>query len=197
MNLMYGFSCLEDLEGKKMIEVEVKAHANDFNDVKVKLNEIGAERTGLEHQKDVYFNAPDRDFAETDEALRIREIPDESGKRIILTYKGAKMDEVSKTRKEIEVDVSDTENMTAILENLGFRAAARVEKKRVIYQFNEAVISLDEVLNVGKFVEIEMEAQEGEDFSHARDEIFDLFKKLGIEDGFERRSYLELMGIHQ
>jgi len=87
--------------------------------------------------------------------------------------------------------------MASILENLGFRAAARVEKKRVIYTFNEAVISLDEVLNVGKFVEIEMEAREGEDFSQARDEIFDLFKKLGIEDGFERRSYLELMGIHQ
>ena len=32
-------------------------------------------------------------------------------KRIILTYKGAKMDNVSKTRKEIEVDVSDAENM--------------------------------------------------------------------------------------
>lgn len=179
-----------------MIEVEVKAHAEDFSDVEVKLNEIGAERTGLEHQKDVYFNAPDRDFAETDEALRIREIPEESGKRIILTYKGAKMDEVSKTRKEIEVDVSDTENMAAILENLGFWAAATVEKKRAIYRFKEAIISLDEVFNVGKFVEIEMEAREGEDFSQARDEIFHLFKKLGIEDGFERRSYLELLGVH-
>ncbi|KAF5069451.1 class IV adenylate cyclase [Methanobacterium aggregans] len=179
-----------------MIEVEVKAHAGNFNDVEVKLNEIRAEMIGLEHQKDVYFNAPDRDFAETDEALRIREIPDTSGKRIILTYKGAKMDEVSKTRKEIEVDVSDTENMASILENLGFRAAATVEKKRIIYKFKESIISLDEVLNVGKFIEIEREAREGEDFSQARDEIFELFKKLGIEDGFERRSYLELMGVH-
>ena len=179
-----------------MIEVEVKAHVTDFEDVKNKLTEIAAEKIGTEHQMDVYFNAPHKDFAQTDEALRIREIPESEGKRIILTYKGAKLDGVSKTRKEIEVDVSDSEKMASILTNIGFRAAAKVEKDRVIYLFNDSIISLDKVHNVGSFVEIEKEAQEGENFNDAVDEIFEIYKKLGIEEGFERRSYLELMGVN-
>ena len=35
------------------------------------------------------------------------------------------MDDVSKTRKEIEVDVSEAKNTALILENLGFQRAAK------------------------------------------------------------------------
>lgn len=63
-----------------MIEVEVKAHVSDFKGVKQRLIEIGAERIGEEHQEDTYFNAPHRDFAKTDEALRIRKFQKETVK---------------------------------------------------------------------------------------------------------------------
>ncbi len=93
-----------------LIEVEVKASVKDFEDVRKKLTQIGAIKIKTEHQSDVYYNAPHKDFGETDEALRIRQIPENGKTRVILTYKGAKLDNVSKTRKEIEVDVSDAEN---------------------------------------------------------------------------------------
>ena len=93
-----------------LIEVEVKASVKDFSGVREKLIQIGAVKIKKEHQRDVYFNAPHKDFGVTDEALRIREIPENGENRIILTYKGAKMDDVSKTRKEIEVDVSEAKN---------------------------------------------------------------------------------------
>jgi adenylate cyclase, class 2 len=178
-----------------MIEVEVKASVDDFSAVKNKLINIGAVRIKKEHQMDVYYNAPHKDFGQTDEALRIREIPDNGEKRIILTYKGAKMDKVSKTRKEIEVDVSDAENTGLILENLGFRRAATVKKDRVIYHLGKFIVTLDTVYNVGNFVEIETDVNEDEDTGESIKKIFDIYKKLGIEEGFERRSYLELMGI--
>ena len=50
---------------------------------------------------------------------------------------------------------------------------------------------------MGNFVEIEKGMVEGEDFKEAIDKIFKIYKKLGIEDGFERRSYLELMGVYK
>ncbi len=182
-----------------MIEVEVKAHVNDFNSVKIKLNEIGAKKVKVEYQKDTYFNNPSyRDFEKSDEALRIRNTKinnDES--QLILTYKGPKLDEVSKTRKEIEVNVADSKNTGLILENLGFKPAADVEKDRTTYLLNEFIISLDKVHNVGNFVEIEKDMTEGEDFKEALDKIFAIYKKLGIEEGFERRSYLELMGVYK
>ena len=178
-----------------MIEVEVKASVKDFADVQEKLTQIGAIKIKREHQMDVYYNAPHKDFAESDEALRIREIPKNGKKRIILTYKGAKMDDVSKTRKEIEVDVSDAENTGLIFENLGFRRAASVTKDRDIYHIDEFIITLDTVFEVGTSVEIETEAHEDKDTSESLNKIFEIYKKLGIEEGFERRSYLELMGI--
>jgi len=178
-----------------LIEVEVKACVKDFSDVRERLIQIGAVKIKKEHQRDVYFNAPHRDFGVTDEALRIREIPENGKNRIILTYKGAKLDDVSKTRKEIEVDVSEAKNTTLILENLGFQRAAEVKKDRDIYHINEFIVTLDTVYGVGTFVEIETEAHEDENTSESIKKIFDIYKKLGIEEGFERRSYLELMGI--
>lgn len=175
--------------------MEVKARVVNFSDVEMKLKKIGATKIKTEHQEDAYYNAPHRDFGETDEALRIREIPEDGEKRIILTYKGAKIDDVSKTRKEIEVEVSDSKNTASILENLGFRMAARVSKDRDIYNFKEFIITLDTVHNVGTFVEIETDAQEGEDTEKSIQKIFEIYKSLGIVDGFERKSYLELMGI--
>ena len=85
--------------------------------------------------------------------------------------------------------------LALILENLGFRRAAEVKKDRDIYHINEFIVTLDTVYGVGTFVEIETEAHEDEDTSESLKKIFDIYKKLGIEEGFERRSYLELMGI--
>ena len=182
-----------------MIEVEVKAHVTDFDKVKSKLKQINAKKTGKEHQKDAYFNNPSyRDFEKSDEALRIRKtIINDDKSEIILTYKGPKLDGVSKTRKEIEVKVEDSKNAGLILENLGFKPVANVEKERTIYLLDEFIISLDNVYKVGNFVEIEKDLIEGEDFKDALDKIFEIYKKLGIEEGFERRSYLELMGIYK
>ena len=109
-----------------MIEVEVKAIVKDFEEVRKKLTQIGAVKIKTEFQSDIYYNAPHKDFGETDEALRIREIPENGKTRVILTYKGAKLDNMIKTRKEIEVDVSDAKNTSLILENLNFRMAAEV-----------------------------------------------------------------------
>jgi len=180
-----------------VIEVEVKAGVNDFDDIKVKLNEIGAKKAKKEYQEDIYFNNPKlRDFEKTDEALRIRTTITDGKKSIILTYKGAKMDSISKTRKEIESEVKESKNMGLILENLGFKPVETIKKDRTTYLYKEFIITLDKVYKVGNFVEIEKEASEGEDFKDTLDEIFKIYKKLGIEEGFERRSYLELLGIY-
>lgn len=179
-----------------MIEVEVKAHAPEDQDALVKkLDEIGAKRVGEEYQEDIYFNAPHRDFAQTDEALRIRKVQQGDAEDLFITYKGAKMDDVSKTRKEVEVGIEDSAKVADIFQSLSFRPVATVRKKRTIYSLNDLVITLDQVQGVGKFVEIEKELEEGEDTKEALDKIFTTYSQLGIEEGFERRSYLELMEL--
>jgi len=54
-----------------MIEIEVKARA-DHEALKKRLKQDGADFERTVEQTDIYFNAPDRDFGSTDEALRLR-----------------------------------------------------------------------------------------------------------------------------
>ena len=88
-----------------MIEVEVKAKIDNFEDMRKKLNDLGAIKTKEEFQEDIYFNSPIVDFAKTDEALRIRTTKQGDEKHIFITYKGAKIDSESKTREEIEFGI--------------------------------------------------------------------------------------------
>ena len=176
-----------------MLEVEVKAHVTDFKEIKDKLSIIGAREVKKEYQEDIYFNAPHRDFTQTDEALRIRKTTSKDGIKKILTYKGAKLDELSKTREEIEVNIENMENTKLILEKLGFKPVKPVQKDRIFYIIDEYIITLDTVYGLGNFVEIEKDLKEGEDYQDSLNEIFSLYQKLDITEGFERKSYLELL----
>ena len=41
-----------------MIEVEVKARIDNFKDIEVRLDEIGAVKSKTEFQEDIYFQSP-------------------------------------------------------------------------------------------------------------------------------------------
>jgi adenylate cyclase, class 2 len=176
-----------------MIEVEVKAKINDFNSMKEKLNEIGAEKTHIEHQEDIYFNSPVRDFAKSDEALRIRKVSCDGPFETFITYKGPKIDENSKTRKEIEVKIEDPYKVSEIFKYLNFTKTANVVKDRTIYKLDQYIISLDDVVGLEPYMEIEIDLEENTDFQEELNKIFEIFKKLDIITGFERTSYLELL----
>ena len=176
-----------------MIEVEVKAKINSFSEMEEKLKSLGAVKSKHEFQEDIYFNSPVVDFAETDEALRIRTTKENEKTNIFITYKGPKIDKESKTRKEIEITIDNSAKCSDIFEELGFVKVRSVRKNRQYYRFENFEISLDDVEGLNPYMEIEVALEDTEDYSEAQKSIFDLFEKLGITDGFERTSYLELL----
>lgn len=176
-----------------MIEVEVKAKINDFEEIRSKLNNMDAIKLDSEHQEDIYFNAPHKDFKITDEALRIRKITKNNQNFEVITYKGAKIDKSSKTRREIEVKIEDYKKFYDIFECLDFKASANVIKYREIFEIDNLIISLDDVKGLDPYMEIEISLEDGSDYDDALNKIFEMFKTLGIQDGFERTSYLELL----
>lgn len=176
-----------------MIEVEVKAKIDSFDEMRKKLDEIGAVKTKTEHQEDRYFNSPVNDFAQTDEALRIRETRSDERHKLFITYKGPKIDSKSKTREEVEMKIEDADKCSKIFENLGFKEVRTVVKDREYYEYENFEISLDDVHGLDPYMEIEISLEDNSDYSEAQKSIFELFEKLGITDGFERTSYLELL----
>lgn len=176
-----------------MIEVEIKAYVEEGIDDRIIQDKIEkeAEFVRKEIQIDRYFNAPHRDLSLTDEALRIRKYENED--LSILTYKGPKIDPLSKTRVEYETVIGDPEKMEIILEKLGFNHVFTIMKERKIYKINNFWINYDNVHELGRFLEIETKVSKEEDLEKARNEIIKIFKKFGIdESSFERKSYLEL-----
>ena len=176
-----------------MIEVEVKAKINSFKEIEEKLEKIGATKSKKEFQEDIYFNSPVVDFAKTDEALRIRTTKKNDETHIFITYKGPKIDSQSKTRKEIEMEIEDSEKCADIFEEIGFKKVRAVRKNRQYYKYENFEISLDDIEGLDPYMEIEIALDDGEDYSDAQDKIFRLFERLGITEGFERTSYLELL----
>ena len=176
-----------------MIEVEVKAKIENFIDMKKKLENLGAIKSKKEFQEDIYFNSPIVDFANTDEALRIRTTKENDDKNIFITYKGPKIDSKSKTREEIEIAIEDSEKCSKIFQHLGFTKVRSVKKNRQYYNYKNFEISLDDVEGLDPYMEIEIALDDGSDYIQAQEKIFKLFSELGIEEGFERTSYLELL----
>ena len=141
-------------------EVENKFRVNDMHRWEERLQQLGAEFGPAVEQTDVYFAHPTRDFAATDEALRIRRI----GQRNWVTYKGPKVDQATKTRHELELPLAEGEEYVAryseLLESLGFRTVAEVCKLRRRGQCRwddwSVEIALDEVAQLGHFIELEI-----------------------------------------
>ena len=176
-------------------EVENKYPVDDLAAMTARLQQLGAEFGETVEQADLYFAHPARDFAQTDEALRIRRV----GNSNFVTYKGPKIDTATKTRKELElplVDGPDSFRQHAqLLEALGFRQVAEVVKRRQhgTCPFDQAAVTLalDDVAQVGTFLELEI-VVEADQLEAARDTLIRLAQQLGLSAP-ERRSYLELL----
>jgi len=167
-----------------MIEVEVKARARE--DTKERIAALGATSIGVENHLDLYFNSPLRDFKKSDEALRIR--IKEDGAR--LTYKGPKLDQQTKSRRELTIRIDDPTQMRDILSLLGFVLSAEVRKRRTKYSYQGMVIALDEVEGLGTFLEVEAQAEAN--WENEKDRVLSVLKRLELEHTI-RRSYIELL----
>jgi adenylate cyclase class 2 len=180
-----------------MIEVElkVKFEKNDIPNFIRKLEDLGFERVVKKKEEDIYFNGIDRDFRETDEALRIRTSTnlDKGYVKYYLTYKGPKMDDISKTREEIEVQVSNGIHTKKIFEKLGFQPVKPITKIREIYKRDGVIISIDNVEDVGTYVEFEKIVESESEKSKALNDLLNLMKSLNIsKNNLIKKSYLEM-----
>ena len=170
-------------------ETEIKLKIGDVRAFHRVLKRIGARPagvgTGRVHEENVIFDTPEGGLAKHGQLLRIRtETPEVRAKaksaqatqRIVVTFKQPLAQQgVSdfrrathgryKVRDEIEVEVSETANLTKIFEGLGMSGWFRYEKFRTTFRLpsskawaRELLIELDET-PIGTFGEIEGQPQ--------------------------------------
>lgn len=180
-------------------EVEIKFRVGDHAAVAGQLAHRGVLAGSPVVQDDAYFSHPSRDFAQTDEALRIRR----EGESNFITYKGPKLGGPTKTREELELPIGEGPeirgDMTRLFERLGFKPLFEVSKTRLpfrlTYQGRPMVVTLDRVEALGSFAEVEAFATSQTDLLAAQAAVQALALELGLHQ-CEPRSYLR-MAIEQ
>jgi adenylate cyclase class 2 len=177
-----------------MLEIEVKYLPTDIPMLRARLAALQATPQAPRTEADRYFNAPDRDFAVTGEAFRLRQVGDQN----LVTWKGPKLDRQTKTREEIEIPFAagpePAADLAKLLTRLGYREVGAVRKQREVFALSRdgfaATVSIDTVEGLGVFAEVEIVAAPAE-FERAKAVVLALAGEVGLEQ-VEPRSYLTM-----
>lgn len=136
-----------------MIEKEFKFKIQDPAETEEKLKLMEAKLISNLEQVDIYLDK-DEFLKKNDSALKLRF----EGERRFLIYKGKLLNEIPKIREEISVELNheQVENILNILNRLGFKEVLKIRKKRKTYVLEGLKFFLDEVENLGHFLEVEL-----------------------------------------
>lgn len=161
-----------------MYEIEVKAHLRKKDEVIKKLEDLGCKFFEELHQVDYIFNPKDEKFPPTigEPVLRVRE---ENGKNI-LTLKINQTSRLDCIERELEI--SDGEMMKEIILLLDFRKDITVKKKRIKTKYEDIEIYVDEVEQLGDFIEAEKLTKDNNPETRIKiqSELMDFLVGLGI-----------------
>jgi adenylate cyclase class 2 len=176
-------------------EVELKFRVPEPRSLLAWLDRHEAAPAEAVTQEDQYLSHPDRDFAATDEALRLRR----EGAIQAITYKGPKHGGPTKTREELEVPFApghqSFDDLLRVFERLGFRPLRLIRKSRrpfqLVYSGRAMTVALDDVGDLGTFAEVETLANNEADLPLAQAAVLALAAELGLKE-VEPRSYLRM-----
>jgi pantoate--beta-alanine ligase len=179
-----------------MLEIEQKYANADFPALERALRQRGAAApASVVEEADHYHNAPDRDFARTGEAFRLRRV----GEKNFLTFKGPRQKAEVRIRTELEIPLPEGDAAAAqhleLLRQLGYRPVAVVKKRRASYALKEngldVHVCLDDVEELGRFAEVEVVAEQDQ-ADRATAALARLAAEFGLRD-VEQRSYLTML----
>lgn len=180
-----------------MIEVEVKVPVENMKMIKEALLHEGFKYQTTVIETDTYFDSAHYDMRKHDKALRIRTTENLDNGMIAaqLNCKGPKLDHVSMTRKEIELEIKNPEKMKEILIELEFYpVSVEVKKTRTYYTKENITAVTDQVENLGNFLELEILVREETEREAGLEVIRGMMQRLGCDwNEAVQKSYLSML----
>lgn len=163
-----------------MIEIELKFPLLNPEQVIDKLNLIA--QSEKSKQKDIYFTPPHRNFLESkpiSEWLRLRE----SEKGFTVNYKkwhNAEGKAVS--CDEFETTIGNVALLKKIFESINLKEIITVDKSRNTWNYKDTIIAVDEVTDLGFFLEIEAKGT-FTTIDQAKQHLYTVLEELNAELG--------------
>jgi predicted adenylyl cyclase CyaB len=157
-----------------MNEIEVKAKVHDQKNLMKQLENLGCVFSESIHQKDTIY-IPTGETIPVPSGVNVLRIREQTGK-FILTLKQPLTNQLDNIEKELEF--SDPQVMNEIILLLGFEVSSSVEKTRRTSKYKDFEICVDEVVDLGTYIEVE---KFGEDAEVIQKELFEFLETLGIQ----------------
>ncbi|HRN95904.1 MAG TPA: class IV adenylate cyclase [Candidatus Levybacteria bacterium] len=157
-----------------MQEIEVKARIKDPATLITKLETMGCQFSDPIHQIDTIY-IPIGATIPVPQGVNVLRIREQDGK-YILTLKQPITNQLDCIERETEV--INAPQMHDMIRLLGFEKSSRVEKKRKKSKYKNYEICIDEVIDLGIFIEVETF---GEDAQTLQKELFTFLETLGVK----------------
>ncbi|OJH14912.1 adenylyl cyclase, partial [Borreliella bissettiae] len=97
--------------------------------------------------------------------------------------------------KEIEFKIDNMNNFLTLIKELKFKKLYKKIKKSLIYQTNNLNVEINEIKNLGFFLEIEKIINNQNDIDLAKKEIDNIIDQFGLKENLETRPYSELLSL--
>ncbi len=161
-----------------MYEVEVKAHLKNRKEVMKKLQGLGCKFGKVLHQIDHIFIPAGLNFPPVigTPILRVRE----QGKKYFFTLKISQNNRTDSIEREIEI--TEGEKMIEILKLLKWQETILVDKKRIKTNLKDMEIVLDNVKDLGEFIEAEkiVTDKNNENRKRIQEELYEFLETIGV-----------------
>lgn len=149
--------------------IEIKARITDYDKVKSLIEELCPTPVQTEHQEDTFFNTHKG-------RLKLRETKTDS----TLIYYDRK-DSFQPIQSDIAISfIENPDTLKSVQSNsIGIRSV--VKKKRILYKYAQTRIHLDNVENLGKFIELEVVLKSDQTSKDGKTIAYKLMEMLGIK----------------
>lgn len=139
-------------------EVELKAVVDDFDRIRQRVEQAGARLVFAGRLEDRRWDTPDRALARRDHVLRVRRYLGDASERAELGFKGpTSYVDGFKVREELGAPTGDAEQLSRILEALGYIVTRAIDRSIVQYEVAGAVIRFEQYPRMDMLVEVEGE----------------------------------------
>ena len=150
--------------------IEIKARVRDFTDITSCAEKLSDTPVEVIQQEDTFFNVPQG-------RLKLRVLAPDRGQLIYYT----RPDQEGPKRSDYHIaHVSDPENLRHVLE-LAYGIRGVVKKTRYLYLVGQTRVHLDDVQDLGQFMELEVVMREGQGDAKGQEIAEGLMTRLGVE----------------
>jgi adenylate cyclase class 2 len=183
-----------------MTEIELKAHAENPEQLKARLEAL-AEYTGAFEKEDAYWFPKNPGSPVPSSGIRVRRERDkapggEASTAVYVTYKTKEVRDGIEINDEREFGVSRAEEFEGLIGLLGLEKGFAKKKEGHAYRHGRINAELCRVEGLGWFIELEILSgkKDGETLHKAREELLRFLEELGIgEKALESRYYSEML----